>query len=165
MRHILIYIYSSQVTAMSKSNSKVTRLKQMGLLNPHPERVNASWFQSNSFFDPHDIAQVKYEMLRSVQIDGASKADAATLFGVSRPTYYQAEADYVRDGLAGLMPRQRGPKGPHKLDTELMGFIETQQEMHGHLSAIRLAELILEKFGINVHPRSIERAITRKKKR
>ena len=150
---------------MGKTNSKTTRLKQMGLLNPHPDRVLAPWFQSNTFFDSNDIAQVKYEMLRSVQIDGASKADAAALFGVSRPTYYQVESDYARDGLAGLMPRQRGPKGPHKLGTELMGFIETEQEIHGHLSAVRLAELILEKFGINVHPRSIERAITRKKKR
>jgi len=150
---------------MSKKSPKATGLQQAGLLNPHPERVQAPWFESNTFFDPHDIVQVKYEMLRSVQIDRASKAGAATLFGVSRPTYYQAEDNFTRAGLAGLVPQQRGPKGAHKLDTQLMSFIETQQQERGPLSASRLAKLILAQFGITVHPRSIERAIVRKKKR
>lgn len=151
---------------MSKHTPKMTRLKQHGLLNPHPEGVQADWFQSDTFFDPHDIVQVKYEMLRLVQRDGASKSEAATRFGVSRPTFYHAETDFAREGLAGLMPRQRGPKGAHKLDGQLMRFIETQkQQEHGRLGAIRLAELIRERFGVSVHPRSIERAIARKKKR
>ena len=150
---------------MNKKSPKTARLKQAGLLHPHPERVQAPWFERDTFFDPHDIAQVKYEMLRSVQIDGVSKAAATTLFGVSRPTYYQAENEFTRAGLAGLLPRQRGPKGAHKLDTQLMNFIEVQQQQRGPLGASRLAELILAQFGITVHPRSIERAITRKKKR
>ena len=53
------------------------------------------------FFDARDLIQVKYEMLRHVSVDGASKADAAALFGMSRPTFYQAEAAFARDGLAG----------------------------------------------------------------
>ena len=150
---------------MSKRTAKMTRLKQQGLLNPHPDRVNAVWFQADTFFDPYDIVQVKYEMLRLVQLEGVSKAEAAAQFGVSRPTLYNAEAAFAREGLAGLIPRQRGPKGAHKLDQRLMDFIESQQREHGPLGAKRLSELIQEAFALRVHPRSIERAIARKKKR
>jgi transposase len=142
----------------------MARLKALGVLNPHPERVQAPEFQVDTFFDPRDLVQVKYEMLRMVQVDGASKVDAADTFGVSRPTYYQAEAAYALKGLAGLLPRQRGPKGAHKLTARLMTFIETHLVEHGPLGARRLAQVIQTEFGLTVHPRSIERALARKKK-
>ena len=150
---------------MSKPDSKTARLKALGVLNPHPERVQASEFQADTFFDPRDLVQVKYEMLRRVQVDGASKVDAAELFGVSRPTYYQAEAAYAREGLAGLLPRQRGPKGAHKLTARLMSFVEAHLAEHGPVGARRLAQLIQAEFGRSIHPRTIERALARKKKR
>lgn len=150
---------------MPKQDPKVARLKVLGVLNPHPERVQSPAFLTNPFFDPRDLVQVKYEMLRLVQMDGTSKANAATLFGVSRPTYYQAEAAYAREGVTGLLPRQRGPKGGHKLDGRVMAFIEDYLNEHGATGARRLARIIQEEFGLSVHPRSIERALARKKKR
>jgi len=150
---------------LSKRDPKAARLKALGVLNPHPERVQAPTFQADTFFDPRDLVQVKYEMLRMVQVEGASKADAASAFGLSRPTYYQAEVAYAREGLAGLLPRQRGPKGAHKLNAPLMTFIEAHLAKHGPVGARRLAQIIQAEFGLNVHPRSIERALTRKKKR
>lgn len=150
---------------MSKSDPKTTRLKTLGVLNSHPERVQAPEFEVDTFFDPRDLVQVKYEMLRRVQVDGVSKVDAANLFGVSRPTYYQAETAYAREGLAGLLPRQRGPKGAHKLTPRLMRFIENHLAEHGPVGASQLAQLIQTEFGLTVHPRSIERALARKKKR
>ena len=150
---------------LSKPDRKTERLKAQGVLNPHPERVQAPEFQPGTFFDPRDLVQVKYEMLRMVQVEGVSKADAASAFGLSRPTYYQAEAAYAREGLAGLLPRQRGPKGAHKLTAPLMDFIEAHLAKHGPVGARRLAQMIQTEFELNVHPRSIERALTRKKKR
>ena len=149
---------------LSQPDPKAARLKALGVLNPHPERVQAPEFQVDTFFDPLDLVQVKYEMLRMVQVDGASKVDAADTFGVSRPTYYQAEAAYAREGLAGLLPRQRGPKGAHKLTAQLMTFIEAHLAEHGPVGARPLAQLIQTEFGLSVHPRSIERALARKKK-
>lgn len=149
---------------MSTSDAKSARLKALGVLNPHPERVQAEEFQIGSFFDPRDLLQVKYEMLRKVQIEGAAKVDAAALFGVSRPTYYQAETAYAREGLAGLLPRRRGPKGAHKLTARLMAFVEAHLAEHGPIGARRLAELIQAEFGQRIHPRTIERALARKKK-
>ena len=78
---------------MAQRDRKMERLKQQGGLNRHPERVRAPWFAGSSgFFDARDLAQVKYEMLRQVRVEGAEKTKAAALFGVSRPTFYEAEA-------------------------------------------------------------------------
>lgn len=149
---------------MAKRNTKAERLKQFGSLNRHPERVRADWFQTGPFFDAQDLVQVKYEMLRQVLHEGISKADAAALFGVSRPTFYQAEAALARDGLAGLLPRQRGPKGGHKLTPEIMTFIERRQSEDPQVHARGLARQIKTELKLSVHPRSIERALARKKK-
>lgn len=150
---------------MSQPDPKSSRLKALGVLNPHAERVLVPAFQDDTFFDPRDLLQVKYEMLRLVQLEGASKAHAATLFGVSRPTYYQAEAAYASEGLVGLFPRQRGPRGAHKLDVRIMTFIETYLVEHGAVGARQLADVIQSEFALKVHHRSIERALARKKKR
>jgi len=150
---------------LADHDPKAIRLKTLGALNPHPERVQAPAFLIDPFFDPRDLVQVKYEMLRLVRVEGASKAHAATLFGVSRPTYYQAETAYAREGLAGLLPRQRGPKGGHKLDGQVMAFIEAHLKEQGATGARRLAQIIQTQFGLSIHPRSIERALARKKKR
>jgi transposase len=134
-------------------------------LNRHPERVHVSLFQSHGFFDARDLVQVKYEMLRQVRAEGASKAEAAALFGLSRPTFYQAEAAFAQQGLAGLLPQQRGPKSPHKLTPEVMAFIDTQMSGERPPGARALARAIRTALGVSVHPRSIERALARKKKR
>lgn len=150
---------------MASRNRKAQHLKQAGGLNRHPERVRAPWFQSEGFFDARDLVQVKYEMLRQVRIEGTEKSEAASLFGVSRPTYYQAEADFARAGLSGLIPKPRGPKGAHKLTPEVMRFIEGKITEENPLGARALARLIETELGMSVHPRSIERALARKKKR
>ena len=165
IRRILHYVPSASSTTLARRDPKAERLKQLGALNAHPERVRAPWFQAGGFFDPRDAVQVKYEMLRQVSRQGASKAQAAALFGLSRPTYYQAEAALARDGLAGLLARQRGPKGAHKLTAEVMAFIETRVSAGQPMHARQLAREIEAQLGLSVHPRSIERAIARKKKR
>jgi transposase len=149
---------------LASRNRKGERLKQIGSLNRHPERVRAPWFQSEGFFDARDLVQVKYEMLRQVRIEGTEKTEAAALFGVSRPTFYQAEADFARAGLSGLLPKPRGPKGAHKLTPEVMQFIDRQLTDDHPPGARMLARQIRTELGVSVHPRSIERALARKKK-
>jgi transposase len=149
---------------MTKPPSKRDRLRELGALNPHPDRIRAPWFRSGDFFDPDDLVQVKYEMLRHVRVDGASKAEAAALFGMSRPTFYQAESAFASEGLPGLLPKQRGPKGAHKLNSVVMAFIEERLQQDGSLRARALAQEIETALELSVHPRSIERALARKKK-
>lgn len=149
---------------MSKRDLKIKVLKESGAFNPHPECVKAPWFQNSAFFDPKDFLQVKYEMLRHVSIDGAQKSEAAKLFGISRPTFYEAESAFSRNGFAGLLPQKRGPREAHKINTNVMMFIEKHIGENQKIKAKELVKLVLSNFNISVHQRSIERAISRKKK-
>ncbi len=159
------YTSPTEICTMTKPDPKTERLRLVGMLNPHPEEVQASWFQSGDFFDPRDLIQTKYEMLRHVQVEGASKAEAATLFGMSRPTFYQAEAAFARDGLPGLLPKQRGPKGAHKLTADVMALIDQHTQEDAPIRARLLAQEISTRLGLSIHPRSIERAIAARKKK
>ena len=150
---------------MTIRNTKHERLEQQGALNRHPERVNAPQFQVGSFFDPNDLVQVKYEMLRQVTHEGTTKAEAAAMYGMSRPTFYQAEAAFAQEGITGLLPHRRGPKGAHKLTAEVVAFIEARLAEEPTLRARALARVIETELTLSVHPRSIERALARKKKR
>ncbi len=99
-----------------------------------------------------------------MRLEGADKTHAAALFGLSRPTFYQAEADFACAGLAGLIAKPRGPKSAHKLTPQVMAFIEARLAAESAPGARALARELRSEFGIAVHPRSIERALARKKK-
>ena len=120
-------------------------------------------FQENEFFDPRDLVQVKYEMLRRVSIENASVTDATEEYGVSRPTYYQTRTNFDKRGVGGLVPQKRGPRGPHKLQGEALAFVEQQLVAGEPVRAREMAKLIQQKFGFNIHPRTIERAVAGKK--
>jgi hypothetical protein len=118
-------------------------LRQTGTLNPRPDRVTDELFADSDFFDPNDLLQVKYEVLRRVRCDDFTVKQAAQLFGFSRPSLYQAQEAFTRGGLGALVPQKRGPRRAHKLS----------------VAAVQQA------FGISVHQRSIERALARAKKK
>ena len=150
---------------MAEPDTKLRTLQQQGTLNPRPKAVRDELFLQDDFFDPRDLVQVKYEMLRRVQADGKSVTDAAASFGFSRPSFYQALSAFEQDGLVGLVPHKRGPKQAHKLTDEVMTFMmETRQKEPSVLPA-ELARLIRERFGTTVHPRSIERSLRRHQKK
>jgi hypothetical protein len=69
-----------------RRDPKGEALAQDGVLNPHPEAVRDPLFVTNPFFDPRDLVQVRYEMVRRHQADGVAIGDVASAFGVSRPT-------------------------------------------------------------------------------
>ena len=94
------------VKSKNKPPLKVEALRDEGTLNPIPEQVRDPKFRDNEFFDPHDIVQVKYEMLRRVSVENASVSAATEEYGVSRPTYYQTKASFDKAGVAGLVPQE-----------------------------------------------------------
>ncbi len=147
----------------SSQRSKVHALTEDGTLNPAPERVCDPKFQTDGFFDPRDLVQVKYEMLRRASVEKASVTDVSDEYGVSRPTFYQAKADFEEAGIAGLVPKKRGPRGPHKLQSEVLAFVRTRLIPGEPIRARELAKLVQNEFGLDVHPRTIERALGGKK--
>src|SRR5258706_8406848 len=130
------------------SDPKLDALRAQGTVNPGAQNVRDPAFLDSEFFDPRDLIQVRYEMLRRVRSDGQAVADAATSFGVSRPTFYKAQTDFERDGLAGLLPSKRGPRGPHKLTAKVMSFIERTVANEPSLDAAALVERIEQKLDL-----------------
>jgi len=145
------------------NRTKAEVLFEEGTLHPAPHQVRDPKFQEGEFFDPRDAVQVKYEMLRRVCVEHAPVTEASDEYGVSRPTFYQAKANFDAAGIAGLVPRKRGPRGPHKLQGEVLAFLEAQLVPGEPIRARELAKLLQEKFHLDVHPRTIERAVRVKK--
>ena len=153
---------------MSKESQDLKRetLRQLGVLNAAAEALSDEHFLSHEFFDPRDLVQVKYEMLRRVRIDGASVSQAARDFGFSRTAFYQALSLLQQQGMPGLIPKRPGPKQAHKLNDVVLEFIERQRR--GADEVLRpdaLAKMVRKEFGLSVHPRSIERALSRRRKK
>ena len=90
---------------------------------------------------------------------------AATAFGFSRPSFYQALSAFEEGGLAGLVPHKRGPKRAHKLTDEVLAFLVDLRQKEPSVRTPDLVRLIQEHFGTKVHPRSIERSLLRHPKK
>src|SRR6266498_1722267 len=136
----------------SRPDPKVEALAAARSLNPHPE----------PFLDPRDLVQVKYEMVRRVRQEGAAVAAAAAAFGFSRPSWYAAAAALDQAGLPGLLPAKPGPRRARKLSAEVVEFVQAHLAADPQTRPGELVDLIAERFGIGVHPRSIERALARR---
>jgi transposase len=147
--------------AGERQDAKVERLRQERCLNPRPEAVSDVRFGEAEFFDPRDVVQVKYEMVRRARVDGEPVARAAEAFGFSRPSFYAAAAALEEAGLVGLVPARPGPRGAHKLTEEIVAFARERLGADASLRPIDLVEVIAQRFGVRVHPRSIERALAR----
>ncbi len=146
-------------------DAKLQSLREQGTLNPRPQAVTDDLFTASEFFDPRDLVQVKYEMLRRVEKEGRSITEAATRSGFSRPSFYQAQAAFQAGGLARLVPRKRGPKKAHKLTAEVLEFIRETRQQDPSLRTADLVSRIKERFDLAVHARTIERGWARSQKK
>jgi len=148
----------------NEPDPKLEELRKRGSLHPRPEQVTDELFATSEFFDPRDAIQVKYEMLRRARVDGRPIAGVAREHGFSRPTFYEAQTAFERDGLPGLLPRKRGPRRAHKLSIEVMAFINGLLSEDPTLVTVELVERVRKRFKLSVHPRSVERALEREKR-
>jgi transposase len=144
---------------------KHAALRRHRALNPRPQSVTDPAFAAGDpFFDRDDLVQVKYEMLRRVRQEGLPVSRAAAAFGFSRPTFYEAQAVFDRAGLPGLVPKRPGPRRAHKLSDAVVDVLARSRAADPSLNATGLAGLVRERFGVSVHPRSVERALARRKR-
>jgi len=142
---------------------KAEALGRQGALHPHPEAVHDEAFRQGEFFDSRDLVQVRYEMLRRHQVEGQAVTEVAAAFGVSRQVFYTTQAAFEDRGVCGLLPRQRGPRRAHKCTDEILDFVE--QRRVDSAAEQEVTGAIQKRFGVSIHPRSIERALTRRKKK
>lgn len=149
----------------AQSNLKGNRLRENATLNPHPEQVRDALFQTHPFFDPCDLMQVRYEMLRRVIIEGQAVKAAATAFGFSRVRWYQLHKHFAAEGLVGLLPQSKGPRQASKLSSEMETFIVQTLQTEPELRMSEVPVWVAQQFGVSVHLRSIERALARNRKK
>jgi len=155
----------TQMPAPSDRQAKRQALQATGTFNVRSAQVRHSSFQQSEFFDAEDLLQLKYETLRALEAEGYSIAQAASEFGLSRPTIYQAQHQFQEQGLQGLLPRKRGPKNPHKLTAEILQHLQQLATAEPELNARELAVRLRQRFKVKVHPRTIEKALKSKAKR
>jgi len=149
----------------SGPDPKETALAGARCLNPHPEQVTDPEFLASDFFDARDAVQVKYEMVRKARAGGAPVTAAAAAFGYSRPAYHAAAAALESSGLEGLVPARPGPRGARKLTEEILAWAEERLAAGPAPRPAQLPDQIEETFGVRVHPRSVERALARRRER
>jgi hypothetical protein len=149
------------VATAPRPSRKKEQLRTRGALHPHPQDVSDPLFRASAFFDPNDLVQVKYEMLRRVGVDQEPVSSTAASFGLSRPAFYQAREAFTAGGLPGLLPRKRGPRGAHKLTDDIVDHLVQARVENPALRRSDLVALVHERFGLHVHPRSIERRLAR----
>ncbi len=145
-------------------NRKKENLKEQGALNSKHEEVKDELFIEKDFFDPRDLVQVKYEMLRKVKKEGKTVSGVVKKFGFSRPAFYQIKENFKKEGLPGLLPKKRGPQKGHKLTPEVMTYIKRIIPKNKKINYEKLAQKVENKFSLSVHPRSIRRALNQLKK-
>lgn len=143
------------------TDTKTDRLRQSGTLNPRPETVADALFQDSAFFDPRDLLQVRYEMVRCT-VRGVPLKEAAARFGTSVPTCVRANRAFREGGLQGLIPQRRGPRGAHKITPEILAFVRRYRTEIAPLGSRRLVPLIEARFGVRLHPRSLDKALAKK---
>lgn len=146
-------------------DAKIQALHELGAFYASADEVSDELFRTHEFFDPRDLVQVKYEMLRQVQHEGISVSEAARRFRFSRTAFYQTQAVFQQFGLPGLIPKRPGPKEAYKLNRGVMEFLDRELAADGTLRTADLVELIAREFGLSVHPRSVERALGRSRKK
>ena len=71
---------------------------------------------------------------------------------------------FEQEGFAGLIPEKRGPRQTNKLNPEVLDFVVQAQTAQPAPRFGELARMIEERFGFHVNPRSIARALSRRKK-
>jgi len=145
-------------------NSKIRALKKNGTFNPNWKLVRDDLFLKNSFFDPNDIMQVKYEMLRKIHKENIPVINAAKIFGMTRQNYYKFKNYFESEGIVGLKPQKRGPKQAYKLTQKIITFIEKIINDIPKITNEQIVQKIETEFKVTFHTRTIERYFKNKKK-
>ena len=162
-----VRLYGIFIFTLMPPNPEAKRkaLQTTGTLNPRAAQVQHPLFAKSSFFDPEDLLQLKYETLRALEVEHCPIAKAARDFGLSRPTIYEAHLQFQQQGLEGLLPHKRGPKAAHKLTEEVLHYVQERMAAEPELKAEELARRVRQRYGVKLHPRTIQKALKARAKR
>jgi transposase len=149
---------------MESKQKKRKVLMIMKTWNRRPERVKAEIFHTHSFFDPEDMAQVKYEMLRAREAEGNPLNETCARFGFTRESYRHILNRFQSEGIGGLFGRKRGRKGPVKAKEELRQFIRSEHAKEETVTEQELLKSCYRKFGVTISRRTVFRILAETEK-
>ncbi len=141
------------------SETKQDFLNKEGLANRRAERVTHSLFLTLDFFDPLDLPQVKYELLRAARVDNISVTEACNLFGFSREYFYRLEKAFMKHGYVSVIGSAMGRRPIIALNQEIVSFIVHRKMEEPRLSGMALRKEILQQYSIDCSGRTVERII------
>ncbi len=142
-------------------NKKVELLKKHRLLNGKPECVCHPLFVDSEFFDPLDLVQVRYEMIRAARSGEMSVTNACRTFGFSRDSFYKQESAFMKRGFVGLLGSPRGRRPVIALNQEVLNFITRRKFQEPNVSGEKLRIEVHKNFGVECSKRTVERVIRR----
>lgn len=141
------------------TDSKKKFLEQEGLLNPKPERVSHPLFETLNFFDPLDLPQIRYEMIRAARVENISVAQTCKLFGFSREYFYRLERSFMERGYASLLGSTMGRRPIIALNQEIVNFIVHRKIEQPKLSGENLRQEIRQLYNVDCSRRTVERIV------
>jgi len=116
---------------------------------------------------PQDEGALDLVMLIESETSGRPLESVLKQHNRSRSTYYEKLRRFREDGVAGLLARPPGPRGPWRRPLEVVRYIVTTRLRHpdrtpaaivedlarlGHSLSIRSVERTLSQFGLTRHP-------------
>ncbi len=144
---------------VEEQQQKIDFLKSEGLLNQRPERVAHPLFEASDFFDPLDLPQVRYELLRAARAEDRSVAKACRLFGFSREYFYRLERTFAQRGYVALLGSTKGRRPVIALNQEIVSFVVHRKLEEPKLSGEDLRKEILQLYKVDCSRRTVERII------
>jgi transposase len=134
-------------------------LEKEGLLNSKPERVSHPLFEKIDFFDPFDLPQVRYEMIRSARVEKIPVAEACKLFGFSREYFYKLERAFMARGYVAMLGSTMGRRPIIALNQEIVNFIAHRKIEDPGLSGEKLRQEIQSLYNVDCSRRTVERIV------
>lgn len=141
------------------SKNKIEFLKKQEILNPKPDRILCKRFQTIDFFDPLDLPQVRYEMLRSARVENIPVVEACRNFGFSREYFYRLERGFMERGYASLLGSRKGRRPVIALSQEIVNFIVHRKIEEPNISGESLRTEILRLYKVSCSRRTVERIV------
>jgi transposase len=140
-------------------------LLENGTFNRYYSKVTESRFINDDFYDPRDLAQVKYEMLRIARESQESIGEIIVKFGFSRAGFYKIKKAFEREGFSSFVSNKSGPRSSWKLTDEHRCFIDDYISKKPHASSNEIAAALKAERGLEISKRTIERYRSRQSSR
>jgi transposase len=141
------------------AENKKKFLEHEGLLNPKPQRIAHPLFETIDFFDPLDLPQVRYEMIRAARAEKNTVAEACKLFGFSREYFYKLERAFMARGYVALLGSTMGRRPIIALNQEVVNFIVHRKIEENQLSGENLRQEIKRLYNVDCSRRTVERIV------